>query len=82
MELALYGGALGLSAAFLVPLIYGFIKGLLPASVTSNVAIPTSYPTTGAGILWTVLIWGGLLGLSLWAISFIKPVGRAIESEA
>lgn len=82
MELLIYGLALGFSAAILVPIVAGLSAKVLPTSISQNVSVPTSYPTTGAGILWSILFWGLFLGLSLWAVSLIGPVGRAVRSEA
>lgn len=81
MELIIAAAGLGVSATFLVPFLYGIVKGFLPATITSSVSIPTTYPSTGSGFLWSTLTWGVLLGAALWAISFIRPVGTALREE-
>lgn len=82
MELLIYGGALGISAAILVPILYSFVGGLLPASLTTGVQIPTAIPASAQAIATSVVLWGVFLGLALWAVSMIHPVRMAIEHEA
>ena len=82
MELVIYGLALGVSATLIVPLVYGLVRGFIPATISGNVNIPSGYPASGAAILWSVVVWGVLLGGSIWLVSMFKPVGRAIREEA
>lgn len=81
-ELVIYALALGVVATLFVPLLFGFTKGFIPASIQPNIAIPTAYPTGGAAILWSVVFWGIFLGLGLWLVSMVKPVGEAVRREA
>jgi len=81
MQLAIYAGALGLCAALIVPILYGFLSRFLPASIKAASTVPTSYPTTLQGVLWSVVVWGVFLGAAIWLVSMIRPVGSAIRSE-
>lgn len=80
MELVIYALALGLAAAFIVPLLYGFVASYLPTSITAGVSVPTTYPTSVQAFLISVVLWGIFLGASLWALSYIKPVARAARA--
>lgn len=81
-EFLIYLLVLGGLATFFVPLVYNVGGKFLPSTVTPNVLVPTSYPTTLSGILWNVLLWGTLLYVGVWLVSKIGPVGRAISKEA
>ena len=82
LELVIYAAALGVSVVYIVPVLASFIKGMLPATVQANFNVPTTYPTTLQAGLWAVAFWGALLGVTLWAISMVHPVGKALKAEA
>jgi hypothetical protein len=82
MELLIYALALGVAAVYIVPILAGIAKGFLPATVSAQMTVPTTYPQTFSAGLWSIVFWGALLGVALWAISFVRPVKRAIQREA
>lgn len=55
MEFLLFGGALGVVAALIVPLLYGRASSFLPATITTNANVPTTIPSGGAAIVWSVV---------------------------
>jgi hypothetical protein len=82
MELALYAGLLGFTAAILVPLLYGGASKFLPASVTSKANVITVIPSGAAAIAWSIAAWGVFFALALWLISLIPFAGRAVRENA
>lgn len=82
MELLIYGAALGVSAAYIVPILAKIFVGFLPASIQTNFTVPTATPATLTAGFWAILFWGVLLGASLWAVSLIRPVGEAVRESA
>lgn len=82
LEFLIYVVVLGLSAGLIVPFVWGFVKGMLPAQYSASVSLPSGYPTTVEGILWTVLVWGLLLAGALYAVSFIGPIDKALRMES
>lgn len=81
MELLLYMAGLGVSAAVIAPFLFGLVKNFLPASIQSASTLPSTYPSSGAAILWSVVLWGAFLGGAVWLISLVRPVGEAIRRE-
>lgn len=82
MELVIYGLALGIAAVYIVPILAGLTRNFLPATVQANMSVPTAYPASFTAGLWSIVFWGAFLALALWAVSMIKPIGRAVRSEA
>jgi hypothetical protein len=82
MEILLYGLVLGIAAALIVPLFYGVVGRWVPTSVGQHIVVPTAYPKTAAGIFWSIVVWGLFLGLAIWLVSLVPPLGKAVREEA
>ncbi len=81
-EFVVYGLALGITAAFIVPLLVSIAKKIFPASWSQMfTGLPSSYPQ-GTGIFWSVIAWGLFLGTALWLVAQLRPVRRAIQEVA
>lgn len=82
IEFLFYAAILGAAVVYIVPLLAGVVKGMLPATVAANFNVPTAYPTSMTAGLWSIVFWGALLGATLWALSHVRPIGRVIERGA